>query len=162
MTELPAYAMGLLLTAVLCVLAWWKVRDGALLRSFAAVAVIWAAGAAYVSETRIYDPWPLSMALDIMAAMIILRHPAGLFQALLGVLFMLQIAMHIGYAAAKGNGSADIYLYYDALTYAGWVQLMVLSGWASGRLGKDRIDRAWRRVAPTSGRTHHQHSRGEK
>lgn len=157
MTELPAYAAGLLITAILCALSWWKTRDGALVRSFVAVAGIWVAGASYVAETGIYDPWPLSVVLDVMAAMIILRHPAGMFQAFLGVLFILQIAMHIGYAAAKYQGGGDIYTYYDALTYAAWVQLLVLSGWASERLVKNWLRRVWRRVAPHPRRAHNHH-----
>ena len=157
MTDLSAYAAGLLLTALLCVYASCKRHDGALIRSLIAVAGIWVAGASYVAETRIYDPWQLSIALDAMAAAIILRYPAGLFQALLGVLFMLQIAMHVGYGAAKFQGGADEYAYYDSLTYAAWLQLLVLSGWACGRLGQARIRAAWRRCASDFDRAGHKH-----
>lgn len=157
MTEMPVYATGLLVTAILCALSWWKVRDGAIVRSMVTVAGIWVAGASYVAETGIYDPWQLSIALDVMAATIILRHPAGVYQALLGVLFILQIAMHIGYAGAKWQGGGNPYLYYDAVTYAAWVQLLVLSGWASERLSENWLRRVWRRGAPPPRRAHNHH-----
>lgn len=98
---------------------------------------IWTIVAVYALEMiAAYWLWPgpiwatLMVAVDAMACVVITIHPAGRWQAMTGLSYILQIGGHVGYVARVLNdGSADINLYWWGLTVLGFLQLALVGGW---------------------------------
>lgn len=93
----------------------------------------WCAGTVFIWQTRNFDPWEFNLFIDSLAMMVVLWHPAGKAQVLLGLLYIGQICLHIVYGSRELlSYPNDILFYYNALTVIAWAQLLVLGGWASG------------------------------
>ncbi len=93
--------------------------------------------AAYAVQYLLAQPWALAypapewsavmISVDFVAATLILLHPAGKMQALIGLTFVPQIGFHFGRVLNGGN--ADIDLYWWGLSILGIMQLLLLAGW---------------------------------
>jgi hypothetical protein len=97
------------------------------------------------------DAWPgvnysLAMILiDALACFIITLHPAGRWQSMIGLTYILQIGVHVGRIARGEN--ADINTFYWGLSLLAILQLLLLGGWMlHGIVGHPR----WRRADPAS------------
>lgn len=67
------------------------------------------------------------MVVDLIAAAVILIHPAGKMQSLIGLSFLLQIGF---YAGRLANGDqADLDLFWWGLSVLALLQLALLAGW---------------------------------
>jgi len=161
MLSLDAYRIGLLATLALVLLAWriergrWgRINDlvsdaiyEPFPRSMLAITGNWLLGLGFIALTGWTDCWLYNIVIDTAAAIAILWRPAGRAQAMLGVSYCVQIAMHTGYGAALLRyGSAEKFIYYDRLTTVAWAQLLIMGGWAIGT-GVVAGYRRWRRAA---------------
>lgn len=90
-------------------------------------------------------------AVDIAAAAIVLRHPAGRVQAAIGWVYVAQIIAHFVFIVRADEAAA--YDYWLLLTRLAWLQLLLLGGWSIGRWGKIARSRAVRRRAELAGDT---------
>lgn len=142
--ELAAYAYMILLAAGTFYTAVKGSR--AMKRTIYTVAANYALAFGYTWITRDPDPWPWFMALDFIAALIILIRPAGIAQGLVGVIYVFMMATHTGYAI---NGSkADPFVYWWLLTVFAFVQLLLIGGWALHERGYRLPDLRWWRRGP--------------
>lgn len=66
------------------------------------------------------------IAVDSAALLAITWRPAGKWQALAGLSFILQIATHIGRIAAE---NPDIKSYWLGLSIGAFIQLLLVGGW---------------------------------
>lgn len=133
----PSYTIGLILVGAFALATGAVLWREQLLRSCAAVVANWMIGTAFITLTGWTDCWGFNIILDAATATLVLWHPASRMQALIGVSYCVQIAMHIGYGTAKIDlfvigARADPWKYYDALTAIAWIQLALLGGWGSG------------------------------
>lgn len=67
------------------------------------------------------------MAVDAVAATIVLFNPAGRAQSLIGLTFLLQCGVHAG-RIMNGN-NADIDNYWAGLSILAFLQLFIAGGW---------------------------------
>jgi hypothetical protein len=92
---------------------------------------IWAAQ--YASGS--YTPWQAFLIIDVITAYIVLAHPAGRTQALIGAIYVAQIIAHVAFGAAKAASCGGLYM--DLLAFGGVCQLLILAtGAINGRRGK--------------------------
>lgn len=88
----------------------------------------------FVLRTEVYDPWLFFIISDFVAAWAVLYQPAGRVQSVIGGLILTQIMVHFLYGASKffnpETVSADAYL--QILDVLGFLQLILLGGWAGG------------------------------
>lgn len=90
--------------------------------------------------------------IDLVAASVILRRPAGMSQRAIGALFIGMILFEIGFLISEGNQQS---LMLSGLRAMGWAQWFILATWGSydafrycfRRLGLDR------RAAPAERRS---------
>ena len=129
MTDLPflLYGFGLaaaMVTASLTVTAYpnWQLARAALV-----VFANWVAGTVFALATDITDGWWFSLAIDAVAAAVILYRLSNQWQVALGLTYCLQIVMHL---ASGLLNSADAWHYYSALTAIAWLQLLLIGGWS--------------------------------
>jgi len=141
MLDLGPYLSSLIGVGGICALAWLHSRSGALLRCLSVVVAVWVAGFLYSAATGDFTHWAVNIAIDGIAARMILRHPAGKMQAALGGTYAVQVAMHIAYGARETWTIADPIAYYDMLTIVAYAQLAILGGWALGTWGQFIVDR---------------------
>lgn len=95
---------------------------------------IWTLGILYTLQlTLVARLWPgvewswVMLGLDFVAGVIVLLRPAGKWQSVIGLSFLLQIGLHAGRAL---NGAfADLPLYWWGLTGLAFVQLFLVAGW---------------------------------
>jgi hypothetical protein len=80
------------------------------------------------------------IAIDAIAAALIVARPAGLPQKLIGALFVCMVLFDLGFYLSP---QADAGLFFSVLTVIGWFQWAVLAGWT----GHD----AWRRYSDWTG-----------
>lgn len=84
------------------------------------------------------------VAIDIIAAAIVLRHPLGIAQRLIGVLFVGMVFFELGFLISEGHQQA---LMLSGLSGLGWAQWAILAAWG--------MYDAWRycvrRFSPDSG-----------
>lgn len=74
------------------------------------------------------ENWALAMmAVDGLAATVILFHPAGKAQSLIGLTYLLQIGVHAG--RLMNGDQADFWLYWLSLSILAFLQLLILGGW---------------------------------
>jgi hypothetical protein len=77
--------------------------------------------------------WPgegwsaLMIAFDALACIVITWHPAGRWQSVIGLSYILQIGVHIG-RIANGD-SADLVSYWWGLALLAVLQLLLIGGW---------------------------------
>ena len=74
------------------------------------------------------------MAIDIVAALVILARPKGLAQQYIGITYVGMICSHIGYAIARNPLAINVY--YEMLTAAGWLAWGILLCWGASDVGK--------------------------
>ncbi len=140
------YLFGLVTVSIMAAVTVRMSDNDALSRSMAAVLLNWLAGITYNSLTGITDGWQFNILIDSITATVILFRPAGKWQALLGVTYCVQIAMHGGYGALSMWGIPDPHKYYIALTAVAWLQLGLVGGWCGGISGGHFVrNRIWNR-----------------
>lgn len=147
MLELIPYVTAMGGVAVLCTATWMINRSTALMRCLGAVVLVWVAGYAYGALIGDYTHWQFNILTDVIAAFLILRHPAGKMQAALGGMFAVQVSAHVAYGARATWGTPDAIAYYDMLTIVAFAQLLVLGAWSIGIWGGVARDRLWHRRA---------------
>jgi len=101
-----------------------------MIRTAMAILANWIINSGFVLATGIYDPWWFFLATDALTAWVILYHPAGKAQALIGYTYIAQILMHCVYAVS--NSVLAEYAYWQILTAIAFVQLLLLGGWIGG------------------------------
>jgi len=83
--------------------------------------------------------WPsvewaaMMIAVDTLACVIITWHPAGRWQAITGLSYILQIGVHLGRIFNGDN--ADVISYWWGLSTLAILQLLLLGGWWLHGLG---------------------------
>lgn len=146
MLDLAPYSAALAGVSALCAVTWAYLRPQALLRCLLAVIAVWCVGYAYGDLTGDYTHWQANILFDGLAAVMILRHPAGKMQAALGGTYAVQVTMHSSYGARALWGVPDPVAYYEMLTIVAYAQLAILGVWAGGIWGRAAFDR-WRHRA---------------
>lgn len=142
MLTLSIYALLLAVAFYTASTIAFQLQDWQLLRSAIAVLANWAFGIAFNYTTGITDGWWFNICIDTGAAAAILWHPAGRWQAVLGVTYCVQIAMHLGYGVVLLlQQTPDPMAYYHWLTVIAFAQLVVLGGWTGGALVSSRNSR---------------------
>lgn len=112
-------------------------RGRQMLRTWAAV--MGASVAAYfVQDIVAY------MAIDAIAAAVVMARPAGYAQKAIGAIFVSMLMFDLGFFLSPHNGW-DLFLL--ASTVAGWVQWLILGAWA----GHDAWGRYYRWSYPSHG-----------
>lgn len=124
-----SYGIGLSAATLFALTTGFVHDESRIIRAMLVILFNWLLGMMFISATGWTDCWPFNIAIDASASVAILWRPAGRMQALLGVSYCVQIAMHGGYGAAKIMGTADPWKYYDALTAVAWIQLLLIGGW---------------------------------
>lgn len=165
MTDLPAFATGLLITTLLVAFTSWRRADqrNQLLRTMAAVALNWIVGLIYVQNTGNLTPWHYNIFIDALAAAGVMWHPAGKVQGYIGLFYFFQIAAHIAYGIRDVLGiPTDAIFYYDAITYIAWAQLIALGAWCGGIWIASSVHRPWPRIYARHHRAGILDHRGEK
>lgn len=94
-----------------------------------------AIGALYLPVSQI----AAYIAIDLIAGAIVLRHPAGVAQKAIGLLFVMMVLFHIGFKLAGNPWNMGGYL--NAQLVVGWLQLACLFAWGVD----DVLGRAYRR-----------------
>jgi hypothetical protein len=106
---------------------------GPMQRTAIALALNWLVNTAFVLSTKIYDPWLFYIIIDSISAWIILYQPAGRIQSVIGWTLIAQVVMHSVYGISKFlHPDISATRYWQVLTIIGFVQLMILGGWAGG------------------------------
>lgn len=144
MTELPAYAAGLMAMLALCgfTIRRHPGERWQIIRCAGAILFNWIAGVIYVRQTGDYTPWAFSIFIDALAALAVMFHPAGRVQGYIGLFYLLQIACHTGFGLREWlSYRTDSILYYDAITWIAWAQLAAMGGWCSAIWGDDILHR---------------------
>lgn len=143
-SPMTSYGTALVLIAILALLA--RSRDA--WTAWLAVTLSWLAWCGFIIVTRIYDPWWFGVFTDSAAAWILLRHPSTRIRSIIGSLFAVQILMHLAYGAQKTLFGVAGYDAYDLdLSLTGWMQLLIVGGWASGSAISRAMD-IWRGLHP--------------
>lgn len=73
-------------------------------------------------------PWPMFMLFDLATAAAVLKHPSSRPQAIIGAIYLFQIAFHVAFAIVGNGLAAGVYL--DLLALGGWLQIGTLIGGA--------------------------------
>ena len=120
MIEAVAFGAGLLGAGLLTINA-----SPALQRTALALSANWVCVLVAQQATGTLAPWPLFILADAVAAAGVLTHPASKPQAVIGVIYILQITFHIAYALV-GAGPATA-LYLNMLSVGGWLQIATLA-----------------------------------
>lgn len=68
------------------------------------------------------------VAIDIIAGAIVLRHPAGLAQRMIGFLFVCMVLFELGYLLSDQQQTAFL---VTGLTGIGWMQWAILALWGT-------------------------------
>lgn len=94
-------------------------RGHQMMRTWAAVM------GASVATFFVHDPIGF-VAIDAIAAALVMARPNGLPQKAIGALFALMVMFDLGFYLSP---SADWALFSSVLTGIGWVQWLILAGW---------------------------------
>lgn len=98
-------------------------------------AAMFASGlAGYLASSFQAAPILAFVAIDVLAAMVILSRPKGTAQHYIGCVYVAMIISHIGYIFA--SNPLAITVYYQLLTAAGWLAWFILLCWGAGDVGK--------------------------
>lgn len=114
-----------LTVATLAAVAW---GGPGLKRTGFAMLCNWTACMIVVAWTGSLTPWALFMLFDAAAACVVLRHPSSRPQAIIGAIYLFQMAFHVAYAVVGSGLAAGLYL--DLLALGGWLQIGTLFGGA--------------------------------
>lgn len=90
--------------------------------------------AGYLASSFQAAPILAFVAIDVLAAMVILSRPKGTAQHYIGCVYVAMIISHIGYIFA--SNPLAITVYYQLLTAAGWLAWFILLCWGAGDVGK--------------------------
>ena len=121
------YGFGLTVAMVTASLTVTAHPNWQLARAALVVFANWVAGTVFALTTDITDGWWFSLAIDALAAGVILYRFTNQWQVALGLTYCLQIAMHIAYAT---HVAPEAWPYYSALTAIAWLQLLLILGWS--------------------------------
>lgn len=154
MTPETALAVSLAYAAALLVTAVMARRDPLMLRVALAMltnlALVWL----WALVSGIDDAWWFFLAIDALTARVVLRQPAGRWQAVIGLLYVIQCLMHVRYGIGyRDDAITSVYL--DTLTAIGWGQLVALIGGAthgrSRHVNGNHLAGGYHRAATQSG-----------
>jgi hypothetical protein len=112
------FAIGLLVGVAL---SHWR-RCPLLLRSAYVLSLNRIACGIAVVSTGDYAPVGWFAVIDIASAYVLLLHPAGRTQAIIGFVYIMQVALH----AVQWPGGAGDYAYLSVLTVGGGLQIAFL------------------------------------
>jgi hypothetical protein len=101
---------------------------GAVERCASVLMLNWLAGYCFNAWFGTFTPWAWSALIDTVSAVVILWHPAGRAQAILGGSYVAQLVCHFLYAATSIWTQHE---YWQALTFIAWAQLAVLGIWGA-------------------------------
>lgn len=73
-------------------------------------------------------PWVMFLLFDAATAFAVLRHPSSRPQAIIGAIYLFQMAFHVAFALVGNGLAAGVYL--DLLALGGWLQIGTLFGGA--------------------------------
>ncbi len=118
---MPEYAIPF----ILCFAATISLK-GPMLRVSSMILANWILGTMFVIYTQDATPWLFSAVIDTISARVILKRPASTIQAYIGIIYIIQIMFHAGFAF---NDNPDRFAYYNWLTGLAFVQLIFLGGW---------------------------------
>jgi len=142
--------------AIMCALAWMS-RDRFAVMGACIVAGNWMAWTGFIQATGIYEPWHFGIAIDTIAAGLLLYQPSSRPKSILAGLFVVQIAMHVAYGMAEmTTPTPDNLAYYTNLSLVGWLQLFAVGVWAGGDIG-GRVLHNWRVRHPRVGKQDRPH-----
>lgn len=106
---------------------------GPMRRTAIVLALNWLVNTAFVLATGVYDPWLFYLITDSISAWIVLYPPRGRVQSLIGGTYLAQIVMHAVYGISKFlHPDISAERYWQVLTILGFVQLLIIGGWAGG------------------------------
>jgi hypothetical protein len=116
--------------AALAFTATLAIRDGdpGLRRTAFAMLGNWVACTVAVIVLHDFTPWFMFALFDMAAARVVLMHPSGRPQAIIGVIYLFQIVFHVSYALVGSSAAALLYL--DMLSFGAWLQVGTLAGGA--------------------------------
>lgn len=116
--------------AALCVACTLAIKAGepGLRRTAFAMLMNWIGCTVAVLVLHTWTPWPMFILFDAAAARVVLAHPAGRPQAIIGAIYVFQIVFHAVYALVGSSAAALPYL--DMLAFGGWLQVGTLAGGA--------------------------------
>lgn len=87
----------------------------------------------FVLAPLLWPHWSWSAAvagLDALACVIVTWRPAGKWQSVIGLTYLLQIGVHAGRVVAEINtGASNMNHYFWGLSLLGLLQLFLLGGW---------------------------------
>ena len=90
----------------------------------------WAVLIAASLATMLNDHPVWYLAIDSIAGMLVVAHPRGAAQKLIGGIFILMIGSDLGYwGASLTYDSIDRTGYMEMLTHMGWAQWAILAWW---------------------------------
>lgn len=96
-----------------------------------------------------YDNVAAFALIDAVAAWVILRHPRGLAQRAIGLLFVGMLSVHAGFtAAAIDTGRLAAWEYANIQRLIGWGQLLIVGVWG----GSDVVRVVYHRLLRIRGR----------
>ncbi len=154
MPMLP-YAIGTLIVGVLTIYARDRDEAGSYIVVTASwllwcgcIAFLWAIG------HPDYEPWYAGILIDALAAYFLYRHPSNKVKATIAAIFCLQITIHMAFGGLKlSHIPANGDVYADYLSITGWLELLLVGGWAGGHTGH-RMYRFWRMVSASRRSAH--------
>jgi len=141
---------------VLAVFVFACFKDSPMLRAALAILVNWilCTGLVYLSHN--YTPWIGWLIIDTVTAWVVMWHPAGKAQSLIGALYIVQIGFHCAFGIDGFTGTSGVDFqsaasgfYLDILSWIGRGQLAVLI--AGGGYGLHRRFRGGARFRGHSG-----------
>jgi hypothetical protein len=121
------YGFGLAAAMVAASLTVTAHPNWQLARAALVVFANWVAGTVFALATDVTDGWWFSLAIDAIAATVILYRFSNQWQVAMGLTYCLQISMHLAYGMLT---SAQPWPYYSALTAIAWLQLLLVIGWS--------------------------------
>lgn len=88
----------------------------------------WVACMVAVLVLRDLTPWHMFLLFDAAAAIVVVKHPSSRPQAIIGAIYLFQMAFHVAFALVGNGLAAGVYL--DLLALGGWLQIGTLVGGA--------------------------------
>lgn len=115
-------------------------RNDDIVLSAIVLGCVWAVWAGFIYATKIYEPWQLGIALDALAALVLLvPHQATRPRIFLASLYWTQIAVHTSYGWVKTvKGIEPHDLYGDVIDGIAILQILFVGGWAIADLLRGR------------------------
>lgn len=120
--------------AVLSLAAFSRMGDTALRRTMIVLLLSWVLHVGVIKLTGIQSPWAWFLGVDIAAAWVILWHPRSRLQGLIGVSFIIGIAVHVGYGVNHLHSGYDFIRateYWLVREVLGFARLGLIGAWAA-------------------------------